>query len=502
MNALWTALPARLAAHAGLSLTALVAGVAVSVPLGVFVARRPRASAAVFAVTGVLQTVPSLALLAIMVPLLAALGLRGIGYLPALLALSLYSVLPILRNTVTGLRGVDASVLEAADGVGMTARQRLWRVELPLALPVIVAGLRTAAVWTVGTATLSTPVGASSLGDYIFAGLQTRQYDAVLLGCAASAALALGLDGIIHLAHHGLAKRRRSLVRLALALLVAGAAAAGATLAVHALGDGRRVVALGAKTFTEQYILARTLARQVERRTGARSVVYDSLGSAVVFDALRAGQIDAYVDYSGTLWTSVLHRGATPTDRAALRAELTRELLRLHHVHVVAALGFENTYALAVRPAVASQYGVRTITDLGRASPSLRVGGDYEIFQRPEWRAITEGYGARFRAQVSMDPSLLYEAARTGQVDAITAFSTDGRIDAFGLVVCVDDRRVIPPYDALVLASDRLVRERPDVVRALAALEGTVDAAAMRAMNAAVDRGALDPARAGARLLR
>jgi osmoprotectant transport system permease protein len=502
VNPLWTALPERLAAHVALSLTALAVGAGVSVPLGVWIARRPRASAAVFAVTGVLQTIPSLALLAFMVPLLAALGLRAIGYLPAVVALSLYSVLPILRNTVTGLRGVDPAVIEAADGVGMTPAQRLARVELPLALPVLIAGVRTAAVWTVGTATLSTPVGASSLGDYIFAGLQTRQSASVLLGCAASALLALTLDGIIHLAERGIARRRRATTLAAAGFVLGLALASAITLASRAERGGSRALTIGAKTFTEQYILARALATQVQRRTGARARVLDSLGSAVVFDALRAGQIDVSVDYSGTLWTTVLHRGAPPRDRAAMRAELTRALAQEHRVVVVAALGFENTYALAVRPAVASAQGIRTITDLARASASLTVGGDYEIFQRPEWRAITEGYGARFRAQRAMDPSLMYEAARSGQVDAITAFSTDGRIDAFGLVVCEDDRRVIPPYDALVLASARLARERPDVIRALAALEGTVSAEAMRGMNAAVDRGALDPTQAGARLLR
>ncbi|MFO0630428.1 MAG: ABC transporter permease/substrate-binding protein [Polyangiales bacterium] len=502
MNPLWAALPDRLAAHVALSLTALAVGTLVSVPLGVWIARRPRAAAAVFAVTGVLQTVPGLALLAFMVPLLAALGLRAIGYLPAVVALSLYAVLPILRNTVTGLQGVDPAVREAADGVGMTPAQRLARVELPLALPVLIAGLRTASVWTVGTATLSTPVGASSLGDYIFAGLQTRQSSAVLLGCAASALLALALDGIIHLADRGIARRRRAPVVTAAALLLTLASTAALTLLARAERGDARVVTIGAKTFTEQYILARALAAQVGRRTGARTRVLESLGSAVVFDALRTGQIDAYVDYSGTLWTSVLHRGAPPADRAALRAELTRALLREHRVVVVAALGFENTYALAARPAVAAMHRLRSISDLARASATLTVGGDYEIFQRPEWRAITEGYGARFRAQRAMDPSLMYEAARSGQVDVITAFSTDGRIDAFGLVVCDDDRRVIPPYDALVLASERLARERPDVVRALAALEGTVSAGAMRALNGAVDRGALDPTRAGARLVR
>ena len=200
-------LPGRLAAHLELSLTALALAALLSVPLGVRVARRSGTSSVILAAVGAAQTIPSLALLAIMVPALASLGLllhvplaalglelRGIGVAPALVALTLYGMLPILRNTVTGLAGVDPAVREAARGVGMTPRQQLWRVELPLALPVIVAGLRTSAVWIVGTATLSTPVGATSLGNFIFSGLQTRNADAVLVGCVAAALLALALD--------------------------------------------------------------------------------------------------------------------------------------------------------------------------------------------------------------------------------------------------------------------------------------------------------------------
>jgi osmoprotectant transport system permease protein len=501
VSPLWSALPERLAAHVALSMSALAVGVCVAVPLGVWVARRPRASAIASGFTGVLQTVPSLALLAFMVPALSAIGLRGIGYTPALVALALYSILPVLRNTVTGLRGLDPAVLEAADGVGMTARQRLTLVELPLASPVIVAGVRTAAVWTVGTATLSTPVGASSLGDYIFAGLQTRNHASVLLGCAASALLALALDAAVFLAEKSARDRRPSLRRASLAILLGMALGATSVLARSNITRGPATITIGAKTFTEQYILARVLAGHIEQRAHTRARTLESLGSSVVFDALRTNQIDAYVDYSGTLWTSVLQRGAVPSDRRVLREELTRALRERYGVRVVAALGFENTYALALPRATAASRGVRTISDLARESPSLSIGGDYEIFQRPEWRAIERAYGTRFREQRSMDPSLLYDAARAGQVDAITAFSTDARIDAFDLVLCEDDRAVIPPYDALVLASDRLARERPDVLRALAELEGTIDARAMRRANAQVDQSHAEPSVAAASLL-
>ncbi len=223
-------LPGYLTAHLQLTLVALLVGTVISVPLGISVTRHRKLELGVLGVASVIQTIPSLALLAIMVPVLAGLSaltvavlgveLRSIGYTPALVALSLYSVLPILRNTVTGIDGVDASLIEAARGVGMTDRQQLLRVELPLAMPVIVAGLRTSAVWVVSTATLSTPIGATSLGNFIFSGLQTRNFTAVLVGCVAAAGLAILLDQLIRALEIGVRDRRRRWVGAAVAALI------------------------------------------------------------------------------------------------------------------------------------------------------------------------------------------------------------------------------------------------------------------------------------------
>ena len=167
-SGLLSLLPERLAWHVLLSAAALALGLLIALPLGVLAARSPRLRWPALALAGLVQTIPSLALLALFYPLLLLLsnlakatfghGFSALGFLPSLLALTLYSMLPILRNTVAGLTGVEPAIVEAARGVGMTDRQRLWRVELPLALPVIMAGVRTAAVWTIGAATLSTPV--------------------------------------------------------------------------------------------------------------------------------------------------------------------------------------------------------------------------------------------------------------------------------------------------------------------------------------------------------
>jgi osmoprotectant transport system permease protein len=487
-------LPGYLTAHLQLTLVALLLGTTVSLPLGIWVTRHPRAESLVLGLAGVIQTIPSLALLAVMVPALAGagallgIGIPSIGYLPAIIGLTLYSVLPILRNTVTGIRGVDAAIVEAARGVGMTPREQLRMIELPLALPVIVAGLRTATVWVVGIATLATPVGATSLGNYIFSGLQTRNLTAVLVGCVSAAALALVLDGLVRALEVGVRTRRRGLIGVALAVLLALYAGAGAPALRGTLARSPRPVTIGAKTFTEQYVLSEILAGAIRRATPHPTHIVASLGSTVAFDALATGGLDLYVDYTGTIWATIMKRTDVPPDPAVVLAEVSRYLSETHGITMVAALGFENAYALAMRDETAGRLGITTISDLTRHAPTLVMAGDYEFFSRPEWTALAHAYDLRFRDRRSMDASLMYSALASAQVDVISAFSTDGRIAALGLSVLTDDRHVIPPYDAVLLASARLVREAPDVVDALRPFGGAIDAATMRHLNAAVDQ--------------
>jgi osmoprotectant transport system permease protein len=504
-------LPGYLTSHLQLTLVALLLGTAVSVPAGIWVTRSERWEHVIIGAASVIQTIPSLALLAIMVPAIAMLSvattwafgveLRSIGYLPAIVGLTLYSVLPILRNTVTGITGVDAAIVEAARGVGMTERQRLLRVQLPLAMPVIVAGLRTSAVWVVGIATLSTPVGAASLGNYIFSGLQTRNFTAVLVGCVAAAGLALSLDQLIHALEVGVRRRKRPVVVGALALLLALYGYTGITLVAGSSRSGARVITIGSKTFTEQYILSAVIAQQIERATDAEVREIPSLGSTVAFDAVRTGAIDIYVDYSGTIWATIMKRSDIPDDPQAVLAAVRDYLRETHDITLVGALGFENAYALAMRASHARALGIDRISALPPHAPQLEIAGDYEFFARPEWKALVDAYGFTFGKRRSMDSALMYQAVAGEQVDVISAFSTDGRITAFDLTVLEDDRHAIPPYDAIILVGARLVREEPQAVAALGELVGTIDATTMREMNRAVDRDGRSPAAVAADFL-
>jgi osmoprotectant transport system permease protein len=514
--AAWSLLPTYLSQHVLLSLCALVLGFAVSLPLGVAASRSAAVRWPSLFAASLIQTIPSLALLAMFYPLLLALAavsrawfgrsFPALGFAPSLMALTLYSMLPILRNTVAGIRGVDPAAEEAARGMGMTDVQRLFWVELPLAAPVIMAGARTAAVWTIGAATLATSVGQTSLGNYIFSGLQTENWVSVLFGCVASAVLALGADQLLGLIESGLSARRPRRVWAGALGLAAGALAALWPLLGGALGGApasasESAYVIGAKNFSEQYILADLMASRL-RAAGAKVALKDDLGSATAYRALVSGEIDAYVDYSGTLWANVLNRRHNP-GRAAVLAGLTRELKRRDGVTVLGPLGFENAYVLAMRADRASALRITSLGDLADRAPHLKLGSDLEFLSRPEWAAIRTAYGLAFARLTSYQPTFMYRALGDGEADVISAFSSDGRIAADHLVVLTDPLGALPPYDAVILISPRRAADGR-LRRALGPMIGAIPVEAMRDANFSVDRDTdkLSPVQAAQNLAR
>ncbi|MDH2382447.1 ABC transporter permease/substrate-binding protein [Bradyrhizobium sp. CER78] len=478
-------LPDYLGNHVRVSVAALALGLLISLPLAIIARNRPVLRGALLGLASIVQTVPGLALLALFYPLLLALtavtaawlgfSFSAFGFLPAVLALALYSMLPVLRNTITGLSGVDPAVLEAAEGVGMTPRQSLTMVELPLALPVMMAGIRTAAVWVIGTATLSTPIGQTSLGNYIFAGLQTQNWVFVLFGCFAAAVLALVVDQLLALIENGL--RNRSRIRAALGGL--GIAALIAATLVPALARPQARYVVGAKTFTEQYVLLALMAQRLQA-AGLPTTTRAGLGSNVIFDALAAGDIDVYVDYSGTLWANQFHHSDI-WPRAELLSEL-KSTLEKQDITLFGELGFENAYALVMPKTRADQLGIHSIADLASHAATMSIAGDYEFFSRPEWAGIQKAYGLAFRAQRTMQPDFMYAAVASGEVDVIAGYTSDGLIAKYDLVALADDRHAIPPYDAIVLLSPKR-RDDEALKAALRPLLGKIGIAEMREAN-------------------
>lgn len=484
--------------HIVLTGTATLIAIAAGLPLGILAARRVRLQAPLLALVGTLQTVPSLAMLALLLVLLGR-----IGALPAIIALTLYALLPIVRNTLTGISQVAPDIVEAARGMGMTAGQKLRLVELPLAAPVIVAGIRTAAVVGVGIATLSAFIGAGGLGQFINRGLALADTRLILLGAIPAAILALAIDAAIAAFQWGLTGRRKPAATPA-ARLVRDTARIGALalpalilavgLAAFASGRGGagagpgESVRVGSKNFTEQFILAEMMAQMIEAHTDlAVERRFNLGGTMIAHNALAAGEIDLYAEYTGTALTAIL--GADTVSDPDHALALVRDAYRDRFGLVwLAPFGFDNTYALAVRGADAAQHSWRAISDLVAVAAELRAGFPAEFAERPDgYPGLARAYGLAFGAVRDLDPSLMYGALAGGEVDVIAAFATDGRIAALKLATLADDRGFFPPYQAAPVARASLLRRRPEIAAALAPLAGRIDETTMRALNHRVD---------------
>jgi osmoprotectant transport system permease protein len=343
------------------------------------------------------------------------------------------------------------------------------------------AGIRTAAVWVIGTATLATPIGQTSLGNYIFSGLQTQNWVFVLFGCAAAALLALAVDLLLSLIERGAASRRRLPVAAGLAGLLLVVALALAPL----FGARKADYVIGAKTFSEQYILAALIGQRLEAN-GLSARRREGLGSSIIFSALAGGEIDVYVDYTGTIWANVMKR-ADIRPRAETLAEVADWLKRERGTTLAGALGFEDAYALAMKKSEAERLGIRSIADLAQRAPQLTIAGDYEFFDRPEWAAIRGAYGLNFKTRRAMQAEFMYPAAGN-EVDVISAYTSDGRIAQYDLVVLDDPKGVIPPYDAVLLVSPKRADDAA-LLAALKPLAGAIDVALMREANLRASRG-------------
>ncbi len=491
MSEIWDILPGlgdKLAAHVVLSASAIGLAMLIALPLAVWASRSAIVARLALSLASLVQTIPALALLALFFPLLLSLrsvfgeGLPTLGFLPALMALTLYALLPILRNAVTAQANLDEGALEAADGVGMTKWQKLVLVEAPLSAPFIMAGIRTASVWTIGAATLASTIGQPSLGDPIFAGLQTQNWALVLAGCLASAGLALAADNLLWVIEVGLARRARWMTLGGIAAVLLGILAALWAQSVEQ--DERRIV-IAAKQFSEQYILAELIGARLEA-AGYEVELRENLGSAVVHSAVASSNVDISVDYTGTIWTNYLGRKDNP-GREAMYETIRDWEWRQNKVKVLGRLGFENAYAFAMRADRAAELGVSSLGDLVAVAPQLTVGGDPEFFERPEWIAVRDAYGLRFARSRNFAPTFMYNALQSGEADVISAYTSDGRIAADKLVVLADPEGALPSYDALLMLSPRIA-ENEGVIAALTPLLGAISVEAMREANLSVDR--------------
>ena len=495
--------------HIAIVMLSTAFAVLLGLPLGVLLIRVRSLQVPVLGFANVMQTVPSLALFGLLIPIPF---IGGIGARTAVIALALYALLPVIRNTVTGILGIDPKIREAADAMGMTGAERLRLVELPLAAPVILTGIRVAVVISVGVATVAAAVGAGGLGTYIFRGLRQNDNNLLIAGAVASALLALLFDLALGQIERSFtigerAKRtRRRVIGLGIAGALAAVAVGGGLLGSQAnLGragelpaTGERFV-VGSKDFTESVILAEILAQMLEREGFAVERQFE-LGGNLPHESLLAGKLDVYPEYTGTAFTAILKLDPI-TDPQAVYHQTAEAYKNDFGLVLSPPLGFANDFAILVRGDVARQQGLRTISDAVPVSRDWQAGFGQDFMSRADgYPGFVRTYGFAFRRQPrEMDLSLTYRALAAGELDIIAGNSTDGLISALDLFQLEDDRRYFPPYEAVFVArGDKAELLRPVFER----LRNAISTDEMRKMNLEVDGNKLQPREVAAKWLR
>jgi osmoprotectant transport system permease protein len=494
----WSELWQHLREHLWLVFISTLIAVAIGIPTGILLTRKQSLRSPVLGIANVMQTIPSLALFGFLIPLPF---IGGIGARTAIVALVLYSLLPIIRNTVTGILGVDANVRDAAVAMGMTGSQVLWQVELPLAMTVIITGVRVALVIAIGVTTIAAAVGAGGLGVFIFRGIRQFDNNLLLAGAAPAALLALSADfglGLVE-SRFSVARRRkasatsrRKVFAVAALTTIVVAVITGIYVSSRnsrspGLQSSAAPVVVGSKDFTESAILGEIVAQMLEAR-GVRVERKFELGGNLPHDALLAKQIDLYPEYTGTSYTAILKHPPI-TDPRAVYDQVKKEYAEKFNLAVSEPLGFDNTFAILIRGADARRLNLKTISDAVPHARNWRAGFGQDFMSRADgYPGFVKAYGLKFAEPPrEMDLSLTYIALASGKVDLIAGNSTEGRIAALDLFQLEDDRRYFPPYEAVYLVRpDSLVRV-PALNEVLSKLAHAISTEEMRHLNYEVD---------------
>ncbi len=496
LKANWSDILAHIAQHAWLVFISTAIAIVIALPVGILITRRKRWRGPVLGIANVMQTIPSLALFGLLIPLHY---IGGIGPRTAIVALVFYALLPIIRNTVTGILGVDRNVREAAVAMGMTDRQVLFQVELPLAMSVILTGVRVAVVITIGVAIIGATVGAGGLGEYIFAGLRNNKSELLLAGAVPSALMALLADfglGLVEKRFDASTTRAQAARPGVLGKIAWAVLALGIVLMSYAVWRGVRGpgsslrgahATVASKDFTESELLAEIVAQMLE----ARDIRVDrkfGLGGNLSHTALVADEIDLYPEYTGTSFTELLHH-APISDPKAVYDQVKREYAGQFKVEVSAPLGFDNTFAILVRGEDARRLNLKTISQAARYTSQWRAGFGEDFKTRADgYPGFARTYGLQFveePRQMALD--LSYTALASRRVDLIAGNSTDGRIAALDLVQLEDDRHYFPPYEAVFMTRQDSLARVPELREVLQKLGGAISTDEMRKLNYEVD---------------
>lgn len=478
--------------HLLLVALAMAIAISIGIPLGILITRQPKLAQPILGIANALQTIPSLAIFGF---LISVPFLGGIGKVPAIVALTLYALLPLIRNTYIGISNVDPAIREAGRGMGMTDWQLLFQVEIPLAFGVILSGVRVATVISVGIATIAAAIGGGGLGVFIFRGISTVNNELILAGAIPAAGMALVADFVLGLLEHNLkqprsqprrAKRRLFWILVMLTFFLVG-------LISLTNRSATPTVAIGSKNFTEQFILGELLAQQIESTTRFKVDRRFNLGGTLIcHEAVKAGEIDGYVEYTGTSFTAILQQKPV-SDPQAVYEKVKQEYRQKFQLEVFQPLGFNNTFATIVRGDDAKRLQIKTLSQAAKYTPQWQAGFGYEFLSREDgYPGLAKTYGLKFaKPPQQMDLGLLYQALTEKKVDFIAANSTDGLIPVLNLVILEDDKGYFPPYEAIPVFNQATLNKYPELRETIAALAGSISTEAIQKMNYQVDNRSL-----------
>lgn len=481
--------------HIELTALALIIAIIIGVPIGILISYKRKLNKPVLGITSVTQAIPSMALLGFMIPFL------GIGTAPAIVVVVLYSLLPIIKNTYTGIANISPATVEAATGIGLTKAQILTKIQIPEALPIIMAGVRISSVSAVGLMTMAAFIGGGGLGYLIFSGIRTVNNYQILAGAIPACILALLVDYFfgaieklvtpISLQNETKSKekqkkeRRKNKIIVIITILIIG------LLFLQEIDFSKKsdnVIRVGSKDFTEQEILCYMTSQAIENNTDIDVENECNLGGAqVVFSALTNDNIDLYIDYAGTDYTDILkHKPISDVDK--VYKTIKKEMKEKYDIEVLNQMAFNNTYALAVTKETAQKYNLATISDLTRVSNDLIIAPTLEFINREDGLpGLEKKYGLSFKDTIGIDGSPRYTALQNNNAQVIDAFTTDGLLKKFNLVVLEDDKNFFPPYYAIPLVRSDTLKEYPEIEKVLNALGPYLTDEVMQDLNYQVD---------------
>lgn len=475
--------------HIEISFLAILIAVLIGGIVGILISEFEKASKPALGVINFLYTIPSISMLGFLIPF------SGVGNATAVIALTIYALLPMVRSTHTGLTHVDSNILEAAKGMGSTRTQILFKIKIPLAMPVILSGIRNMVTMTIALAGIASFIGAGGLGVAIYRGITTNNAAMTMVGSLLIAVLALVFDFILGFIEKRIAKRSGKAKKANRIMAVAAFVLIVAVVIASVVPDNKKdTIHIATKPMTEQYVLGEMLDILIEQDTDLNVEITQGVGGGTsnIQLAMENGEFDLYPEYTGTGWNMVLKKEGLYTED--MFSSLQEEYNDDYNMSWVGMYGFNNTYGLVVRKEIADKYNLKTYSDLKAVSDQLTFGAEYDFFEREDgYDALCAEYGFHFKKTMDMDIGLKYQAINQGKIDVMNIFTTDGQLSTSDVVVLVDDKQFYPSYMCGNIVRNEVVEQHPELEAVLQTLSGTITDRDMARMNYEVETLGREP---------